>query len=101
MLQTLHRLSSFFFYVLGGSFFLAYILLRNDVWPYWSALWLQIADLPFAFAAIAYGGLSLYSSLATPGRRSTVLALSIGIPLGVLFIVLAVLNFWGVGPLAA
>ncbi len=101
MRTILHQLSSFFFYVLGGSFFLAYLLLRNGVWPTASALWLQVADLPFAFAAITYGGLSLYSSLATPGKPSRALAIAIGVPLALLFIVLVILNFWGVGPLSA
>ncbi len=101
MQQLLHRLSAFFFYVLGGSFFVAYLLLRNSVWPQASALWLQVADLPFALSAILYGGLSLYASLSTPGKPSRLLAWGIAVPLGLLFVLLLVMNFWGVGPFAA
>jgi hypothetical protein len=100
MTRYLHQLSSFFFYVLGLSFLAAYVLLRNEMLGYWSAVWLQAADLPFALAAILYGGLSLYLSLAT-GRKSSVLAWGIGIPLAALFVLLVVLNFWGVWPFTA
>ena len=97
MLRFIHQLSAFFFYLLGGSFLVAYLLLRNDAVPRASALWLQTADLPFVLAAILYGGLSLYLSL-TAGRTSKVLAAVIGIPLAIAFVVLAALNFWGIGP---
>ncbi len=100
MLKFVQQLSAFFFYALGTSFFVAYLLLRNDVWADWSALWLQTADLPFAFSAILYGGLSLYFSLALPGSTSKKLLWWIGIPLLALFTLVVVLNFWGVGPLA-
>ena len=94
MLRYLHQLSSLSFYVLGASFFVAYLMLRNNVWPGTSALWLQVADLPFALAAILYGGLSLYFSLAPAKRASGTLALLIGIPLVALFVFLLILNFW-------
>lgn len=98
MTKYLHQLSSFFFYVLGLSIFAAYILLRNEVAGAWSALWLQVIDLPFALTAMAYGGLSLYLSLTRPGQIAPKLAWGIAAPLIALFGVLAVLNFWGVWP---
>lgn len=96
--RYLHQLSAFFFYVLGLSFFAAYILLRNDVVGEWSALWLQVADLPFILSAVLYGGLSLYFSLVNPGQRSRSLGFAIAIPLALIFLLLVVFNFWGVWP---
>ncbi len=95
MLRYLHQLSALAFYLLGLSFFVAYVLLHNDVRPYFTALWLQTADLPFALSAILYGGLSLYLSLQTEGARSRALQWGIGVPLAGLFLLLLVLNFWG------
>ncbi len=95
MLRYLHQLSALFFYLIGTSFFVAYLLLRNSIWPVFSAVWLQTADLPFALCAILYGGLSLYMSLRNPGRSSRMLAWGIAVPLVALFAILVVLNFWG------
>ena len=99
MLRYLHHLSAFFFYVLGSSFFVAYILLRNNVYPVWSALWLQVADLPFALTAVLYGGISLYLSLRNPEGTSQWIAWLIGIPLIAVFGVIVCLNFWGKWPI--
>jgi hypothetical protein len=98
MLKLVHQLSAFFFYVLGLSFFGAYILLRNGYWGIVPSVWLQAADLPFAFCAVLYGGLSLYVSLHDPAKPSRALAWGIAVPLGIVFIVLVVLNFWGLWP---
>jgi hypothetical protein len=96
---TLHRVSGICFYVLGLTYFLAYIGVRNDVLGSTSAVWMQVADLPFALSAITYGGLSFYRSLTTE-EGSTPLALGIGIPLTFFFILILFLNFWGVWPFA-
>jgi hypothetical protein len=101
MTRYLHSLSSFFFYALGLSFFAAYLLLRNDIWPQLSALWLQVADLPFALCAILYGGLSLYFSLRSPDRSSPLLGLLIGLPLVLLFGAIVAMNFWGMWSFSA
>src|SRR5437868_5978565 len=98
MSRFLQQLSGFFFYLLGASFIVAYLLLRNALWPNLSSVWLQAADLPFALCALLYGGLSLYLSLAIPGRSSKTLAWLIGLPLLLFFLLLVVLNFWGVWP---
>ena len=47
-LRYLQTLSAFFFYLLGSSFFIAYVLLRNDMWGGLAAWWLQTADLVLA-----------------------------------------------------
>lgn len=97
MTRFLQQLSGFFFYALGISFLVSYILLRNSVWPWLSSLWLQSADLPFALCALLYGGLSLYASISVPGKTSKTLAWIIGVPLLIVFLLLVVLNFWGMG----
>ena len=95
MWQTLRTCSAFSFYVLGGSFFLAALFMRNDVGGGDAAIWLQIADLPLALSALMFGGTSLYASLR-PERPSRTLAWGIGVPLGLLFLFLVFLNFYEV-----
>ncbi len=97
MIAHLHRLSAICFYVLGGTFFLAYLMMRNGIAANASAVWMQVADLPFALSAFTFGGLSFYRSLS-PDKESKNLGMWIGIPLGVFFLILIVLNFWGVWP---
>jgi hypothetical protein len=98
MLRYLQQLSGFFFYALGISFLIAYLLLRNALWPDFSSIWLQVADLPFALCAILYGGLSLYLSLAIPGRSGRMIGWLIAVPLAIVFLILVILNFWGAWP---
>lgn len=92
MLQLLKNVSGFFFYLLGSSFFIAYVLLKNKLWVTESAVWMQNADLPLAFSALTYGGLSLYLSLRT--EESKILPWLIGVPLGIFFVMILVMNFW-------
>ncbi|MBI3618576.1 hypothetical protein HY213_00905 [Candidatus Peregrinibacteria bacterium] len=98
MLKFLHQLSAVFFYLLGGSFFVAYLFLRNNIGDTWPAWWLQVADLPLALSALMYGGLSLYQSLTIKGH-SRALGWTIGVITGVFFLFLVFLNFsnlwWG------
>lgn len=96
MVKFLHSLSGFAFYLLGLSFFAAYVLLRSHIGGAWPALWLQVADLPLALTTILYGGTSLYLSLRSPERRSALLAIVIAVPLVCLFAALVTLNFWKV-----
>ncbi len=93
MTTILHRVSGVCFYALGLTFFLAYIGVRNNILPMVSAVWMQVADLPFVLSAIMYGGLSFYRSLTTE-EGSLPLALGIGIPLALFFLFICVLNFW-------
>jgi len=95
MIQLLYRLSGFFFYLLGSSFFVAYALLTQKLWSTEAAVWMQIADLPLAFAALTYGGLSLYMSLGSPDEQlPRVLPWIIGIPLAMIFGLILAMNFW-------
>ena len=96
MLRYLQSLSAFLFYLLGGSFFLAYLLLRNNILSRWDAAWLQTADLPLAFVCLLYGGLSLYISVQGRSEKpSLALPFLIGLPLFLLFCFLVTMNFWG------
>ncbi len=94
MLHTLHRLSAFFFYLLGATFFLAAVLLKRGALGVWPAWWLQIADLPLALCALLYAGISLYESLRSKKEHSWSLAVGIGAPFAAFFFLLLVLNFW-------
>jgi hypothetical protein len=94
VIRTIHQLSAFFFYVLGATFFIAYMLLAKSVLGVWPAWWMQVADLPLVLTSLLYAGMSLYLSLRSSERHSWRLALSIGAPLIVFFVLLLVLNFW-------
>lgn len=93
MATHLHKLSAILFYVLGASFFVAYLLYRNDIGTF-GGWWLNVADLPLALAAVIYGGSSLYLSVTPKEKTSKTVAIVIGIPLTALFVWLVVLNFW-------
>ncbi len=91
MLKHLHRIAGLCFYLLGLSFLLAYLFLRNNLGMPWSAWWLDAGDLPLIASAIVYGGTSLYLSVTKP-NGSRFAAFVIGIPLVSLFVLLVVLN---------
>jgi len=95
MLPFLHFLFSILFYLLGGSFFIAYVFLQNNrggVLPLW---WMTTADVPLILCALLYGGLGLYRSLSTGQQASCPLIFTIAIPLATIAILTIVLNFWG------
>jgi len=96
MSSTLHRLSAFLFYLLAGSFFVSYLLLRNEIWLPWSEWWMNIADLPLALVAVLYGGTSLYRSIKQREGVSWPLLILIGLPLLAFITFLIVLNFWNI-----
>ena len=93
MIQYLKRLSAFLFYVLGGSFFIAYMLQYNQISP-WAGWWMKVADLPLALVGVLFGGTSLYLSVKPKGKESKGLYITIGIPLVIIFSTLLVMNFW-------
>jgi len=93
VIEYLKRLSGILFYILGGSFFVAYMLQYNEITPL-GAWWLRIADLPLALCGMLYGGTSLYLSVKPHGKDSKVLYIVIGIPLVVIFSTLLMMNFW-------
>ena len=91
MLVMLHRLSALCFYLLGLSFLVGWVMVRNNLWPVGAAVWLQVADLPLFFSAVLYGGTSLYRSIPNPMKS---LPWMIAVPLGVFFTAVLVMNFW-------
>lgn len=94
MLRYLRQLSAFAFYVLGTTFFVAYVLLRNSLLGTWPALWMQVADMPLALSAILYGGISFYLTLRPRKRVSAgILATIVALPLTAFFLLLVVLKF--------
>lgn len=95
MTEYLQKLSGFLFYLLGTSFFLAYLLFYNQFGDAW-AWWLKIADLPLALTGVIYGGTSLYLSVRPREHGSKPLAFIIAIPLTLLFLMLLGMNFWEV-----
>ena len=96
MRNELKTISGYFFYLLGASFFIAYLLLHNELWAPWPKWWMQVADLPLALSAIVYGGTSLYISVTHHEKRSKLAMIIIGLPLIALFGLFVVLNFWNI-----
>jgi len=96
MSRFLHRISAILFYLLAGSFFVSYLLLRNSIGLPWSQWWMNVADLPLALVAVLYGGTSLYRSVKRTEGVSIPLLIVIGVPLLAFFTFLIVLNFWNV-----
>ena len=96
MTQYLNKLSAVLFYVLGTSFFVAYLLSVKDSMEPLVSMWLRIGDLPLAVVAMLYGGTSLYLSVKPADKFSRGLAITIAVPLIALFIFLFMLNFWEV-----
>ncbi len=95
MATYLKKLSGFLFYVLGGTFFVAYMLMVNEVTPL-GEWWLKVADLPLALVGILYGGTSLYLSVKPRSGESRTLFFTICVPLVIIFSTLLVMNFWPV-----
>lgn len=94
MTRYLHSLSAFLFYLLGLSFFAAYLLSVNNIIAAPAKQWLHSMDLPLLLVALLYGGTSVYLSLTAERKGSTGLALSLLIPLMIVFFAATILKFW-------
>lgn len=95
MSRTLQNISAFFFYILGTSFIVGWVLIKNNLYRMEAATWMQIADVPLIFCALVYGGTSLYRSLRHPDHPSKPIVWTITIIFTALFGVVLVMNFWG------
>lgn len=93
MITHLKKISGFLFYVLGGTFFIAYMLHYNQITSI-GGWWLKVADLPLALVGVLYGGTSLYMSVKPRDGDSKPLYIIIGVPLIIIFSTLLVMNFW-------
>jgi len=80
---------------MGSSFFVAYVLLRNDLGGTAPGLWMNVGDLPLLALGLLYGGLSIYRSLSDD-HPSRPLAWGVGLPFFLLFFLAALANFWPV-----
>lgn len=96
MLPLLQKTAGAVFFLLGTSFFVAYVLLRNGVFVNEAAVWMQAADLPLAGSAVTYAGVSVYAGLRDPKKRSLPLALAVAVPLALFFATVVAMNFWPV-----
>ena len=94
MALFLRNFSAWLFYSLGISFFVAYVLLQNEIGIPWPKFWLSVADLPLLLSGLLYGGASLYLSVKKPNEASPILAWIIGLIALAIFVFLASLNFW-------
>ncbi len=92
--KTMHRLSGILFYLLGLSYFAAYLLSVNAIGGLWPKWWMSVADLPMALVTCTYGGTSLYGSITSPGHRSWAAIILITLPLTAFFLALVALNYW-------
>lgn len=98
MARYLQNLSGVLFYVLGISFFAAYLLELNQVitWGFW---WMKVADVPLALVAIIYGGTSTYLSIRPNDNKPAIgIAWTIGIVLTCVLVAVVVMNFWNILP---
>ena len=93
MLRYVHALSAFLFSLLAGAFFLAYILLHNDLMPRVAAALLLIGQLPLLVTGLLYGGLSVYRSLHAESGASRTVAIVVAVPLGLLFLLALYIHF--------
>ncbi len=95
--QYIKAVSGFFFYILGLSFFVAYLFAFNAMGGLWPRWWMDIADLPLTLTACMYGGISLYLSILQPDKHSKIAAVAIGVPLLAVLLFFIALNFWDAG----
>lgn len=94
MSHFLQKFTGMLFYLLAGSYFVGYLLLRNSIGGVWPGWWMQVADLPLALVGILYGGTSFYRTVHHGERTSWGTLIAIAVPLMVIFVGLVLLNFW-------
>ncbi len=93
MLRFLHSLSAWLFYPLAGSFFVAYLLLRHQLWGEFPLWWLSIMDLPLLLAGVLYGVSSVTISVTDPDNPSKGLLWGTFLPAVILLLAVLLLNF--------
>ncbi len=98
MFPVVRRTAMVCFYVLGASFFAAYILWRNERLGALPLLWMQIADLPLLLCGLIFGGTSALKSLGEHEGAMSVVGWCLAAPLSLLFLGFVLLTFWDVLP---
>lgn len=91
-MDSLRRASGFLFYFIGIITLVLIVLSRRGIAAGLTGGLLPVIDLPLIFVGLLYGGTSLYGSL-TREKSSTALAMSIFVPLAIIFIIFCWLNF--------
>jgi len=91
-MDTLRRVSAFLFYCLGTVMIVLIVLVQRKYASAELAPILSVLDLPLLLIGVLFGGSSLYVSLVKD-KRSVPLLIVIFLPLVVLFVVFAYLNF--------
>lgn len=93
MLQFLHQLSAWVFYVLGTSFFAAYLGVRQNVVAPLSLWWLNVLDLPLLISGLLYGASSVILSITDHDRPSVTATVSVLLPAALILLAVLILNF--------
>lgn len=94
MATFLRIFSGWLFYILGISFFVAYMLMVNEIAVPWPKFWLSVADIPLIVSSMLYGGTSLYVSVKKPDGPSPIIATIITVVLAAVFLFLVCMNFY-------
>lgn len=93
MIRYLHQLSAALFYLLGLTFFAAYVVYRNGLGTELPLRLLTEGELPLLACAMLYGATSVILSVDETGSSKS-LRLGVGIPMVILFLAFMALNFW-------
>jgi hypothetical protein len=93
VIRYLHQLSAALFYLLGLTFFAAYVVYRNGLGTEMPLRLLTEGELPFLACAMLYGATSVILSVDETGSSKS-LRLGVGIPMFVIFVAFVILNFW-------
>ncbi len=93
MSHAIQRSSEFLFFFLGVIAIICVVLLKKDIATDIVQPLVRSIDLPLILAGMLYGGSSLYRSVRQDREFALPLTLSIAIPLAVLFLIFAYMNF--------
>lgn len=93
VLKFLHQLSAWVFYVLGTSFFVAYLGVRQNVAAPLSLWWLNVLDLPLLISGLLYGASSVILSITDHERPSVTAIVSVLLPAALILLAVLILNF--------
>jgi len=74
--KNIHSVSANFFFILAFLYIFAALAFRNDFYSDLMIFFMRIADIPFAFVALLYGGSGLYLQI-NEGKDETESAWSI------------------------
>lgn len=91
-MDALQRASSAIFYTLGTLTIVGIVLYQREILVRPLSVFLSIIDLPLLFSGMLFGGSTLVSSVGHD-RTSSALVAVVFVPLAILFLIFASLNF--------